>query len=186
MLRFNKYIILLIYFIFEAFPVKAESIISNNNILESSQIKIFTVSGNSMSPMIKNGQKVKADFRYYETNKIKRYDLVIAELAAHKREILKRIMGIPEDSLELVYNKSGCTLKLNNKLLVNSAGSKYLLNKKECKLLGLYVKNNKGPIPKDAYLLLGDNLKASKDSRKFGLINKSHIKAKATIVNTDK
>jgi hypothetical protein len=71
--------------------------------------------------MIKNRQKLKAGFSYYRTNKIKRYGLVIAELAAYKREIFERIMGIPEDKLELVYNKSGCTLKVNNKLLLNSA-----------------------------------------------------------------
>ena len=45
-------------------------------------------------------------------------------------------------------------------------------------MLSLYERDYQGKIPEDAYLVLGDNINGSLDSRNFGLIGKQDILGK--------
>ena len=48
-------------------------------------------------------------------------------------------------------------------------------------MISLYIKDYKGIIPPDTYLILGDNPFGTYDSTRFGLIDKSNIVGKVLL-----
>lgn len=53
--------------------------------------------------------------------------------------------------------------------MTNSAGEGYGFTSGELAMLKLYIRD--GHIPPDSYLLFGDNVRNSVDSRKFGAVS---------------
>jgi len=140
--------------------------------------KIFTIRGDSMSPLLKDGDKVKILLDYYDENEVKRDDVVLVEFSWREDPILKIIKGLPGDELEIKTSEGGFNIFINNQILTNSGGVSYITDSKGANLLGLYAKDYNGKIPDGAYLLLGDDYLGSLDSTDFGLIGKSNLKGK--------
>ena len=140
--------------------------------------RIEIVNGNSMSPFIKNGEKVVALFGYYQCYSIERGDVVALHYSGDKNPLIKFIKGLPGDRLYLKQANGGWHIVVNGKTLKNSEGSPYLIFGKGYKMLSLYEKGYKGVIPPHSYLVLGNSPAGSLDSTRFGLIDKSDILAK--------
>jgi len=141
----------------------------------------MTVRGNSLDPLIKSEQTIKALFGYYDCNKIKRGDIVLFNYAGNKNFVIKIIKGIPGDKFELRKLDSGWNIIVNNQIVKNSEDELYLISGNAYKMLSLYEKDYKGVIPENSYLLLGNRVSGSVDSTTFGLIDKSGIVAKVEI-----
>ena len=129
---------------------------------------ITSVVGSSMSPTLNDGEVLILNKFKYRFSDIKREDIISLKYADTKY-LIKRVIGLPGDKIEII----------SNKLYINGIQypENYLnkdLNYKDFKLsdLGYEV------IPKDMYLVLGDNREISLDSRKIGLIKKSDINGK--------
>lgn len=129
---------------------------------------VTTVVGDSMHPTLKDGEVLILNKFKYKFSDIKREDIISLKYADTKY-LIKRVIGLPGDKVEII----------SNKLYINGIQypENYLnkdLNYKDFKLsdLGYEV------IPKDMYLVLGDNREISLDSRKIGLIKKSDINGK--------
>lgn len=126
------------------------------------------VSGDSMVPTLDDKQILLLNKIDYRFNKIKRNDIVVIKVG--KSEIIKRIIGLPGETIE--YR--------NNILYINGHEYKtdYNFDTEDFTLKSIC---NCETIPEDKYFVLGDNRAVSSDSRIIGLIDRKDIKGKTTI-----
>ena len=124
------------------------------------------VNGDSMYPTLKNGEILvlsKFDSKY------KRNDVIVAN--ALKTKIIKRVIGVPGDNVEY----KSCKLYINGEEVKDFV--------EECITEDFTLEDLYGyvTIPEDYYFVMGDNRKASTDSRDYrvGLIKKDKILGKA-------
>ncbi|MGE4554826.1 MAG: signal peptidase I [Candidatus Paceibacterota bacterium] len=144
-------------------------------------VKEMIVRGNSFSPYINPDTKIKALFNYYDCHEIKRGDIVLFNYAGNKNPLLKVVKGVPGDKFELREAEGGWNIVINNKIVKNFEGQPYLISGNRYKMLALYEKDYNGTIPKNAYLLLSNQVGGSIDSTRFGLVDKNGIIAKVEI-----
>ena len=131
-------------------------------------VSLQQVIGPSMSPTLKDGDIAilnKIGHKFFD---IKRNEVVSLDYADTKY-LIKRVIGLPGEKIEFKNN----TLYINDESYKESfLGDDVITKDFSIKDLG-YDK-----IPKDMYLVLGDNRSNSMDSREIGLIKKSDIKGK--------
>ena len=126
--------------------------------------------GPSMTPTLRNGDIVILDKLSYRFSEIKRDDIV-ALYYADTKFLVKRVVGLPGDTVEFKDNK----LYINGKYYEE----KYLGDDIVTDNFSL-EELNYTTIPDDMYLVLGDNRGDSMDSRDsdVGLIPKKDIYGK--------
>ena len=138
-------------------------------------VAIQPVAGNSMHPTLEDTELTLVSRFAYKISKPKRNEIVI--LKKDKKSYVKRIIGLPGEKVEY----------LKNKLYINDEPFKELFLEEGIVTSGFTLddicKENECPdgvIPKDKYLVLGDNRPESDDSRNksFGLVDKSELKGK--------
>ncbi|HOQ15651.1 MAG TPA: signal peptidase I [Candidatus Paceibacterota bacterium] len=144
---------------------------------QSCQVKIEEkiVKGNSMEPFFKEGETIKILGDYYHCHPVLREEVIAYDYKGSKNPIIKRVKGIAGDTFHLKQENNGWIILINNQPVKNLLGEVYLLDEKDYQMLSLYERDYKGKIPEDAYLVLGDNINNSLDSRNFGLIAKQDI-----------
>lgn len=143
--------------------------------------KESVVRGDSMKTLLKNGETITALYGYYACHEIKRGDIVLYNYAGDTVPIIKKIAAVPGDSFSLEKNANGWSIFVNGIAYKNFEGREYVLNQDSKRMLQLYETDYHGIIPKDAYLLLGDNIDDSIDSRRFGLVGGQDILAKVML-----
>lgn len=126
--------------------------------------KLFSVSGISMEPTLKDGDKIIVFKVAYLSGEPQRGDIIL--LKAEDKIWVKRIVGLPEEKIEI---KDG-EIKINDKILYES----YL---KEIHTYG----DQRVFLGKEQFFVLGDNRapNESVDSRIFGPISKKSVLGKA-------
>lgn len=124
-----------------------------------------------MKDTLKDGDIMILDKVTYRFSNINRFDIVVLKYDGDL--IIKRVIGLPGDKVEVTNNK----LYINDKLYEE----KYLATGTDTSNFSINSINKTEKIPKGYYLVLGDNREESKDSRSFGLVKKGDIKGKARI-----
>lgn len=137
-------------------------------------IKIFIVSpilvnGTSMYPTLHNKDLMILNKYKYRMQKIKRFDIVVVDYA-ESEYLIKRVIGLPGEVIE--YK--------NNILYVNGKEVKENFKHKNTADFSLEYLNVK-KIPKDSYLVMGDNRTNSLDGRVLGFISKEEIMGSANL-----
>lgn len=127
------------------------------------------VSGDSMVPTLLNNDIMILNKIGYRLNGLDRFDIVVVNYK--NEQIIKRVIGLPGDYVEYKDDK----LYINNELVEEP----YERKETQDFILEMLGEN---VIPKDKYLVLGDNRPISKDSRMIGLIDKKDIKGYTSIV----
>ena len=125
------------------------------------------VSGDSMKPNLHDKEMLLERKIGYNEKAIKRYDIVVVQNDNEK--IIKRVIGLPGEHIS--YK--------NNKLYINDKLTEVDFKYRETQDFNLEEICNCTSIPKDYYLVLGDNRPVSKDSRTIGLVSKEKILGKA-------
>lgn len=92
--------------------------------------------------------------------KIDRFDIVVIKSDKSPEILIKRVIGLPGETLEIKDGK----IYINGKVLKENYGK------------GETANYNYIEIPKNEYFVLGDNRPISADSRLFGTFNKKDIK----------
>lgn len=146
------------------------------------------VDGPSMDNTLKDSDLLLLNKFSYIFTDIKRYDIAVVENNGEK--IIKRVYGLPGDSIEYKDNK----LYINGKLVEDKYATNETadFNLTDICIAGLRKnkmttetdienKCNYNIIPDGYYLVLGDNRKVSADSRYYGLIPKNKIVGKTKI-----
>lgn len=137
------------------------------------------VRGVSMEPLIKNGEAVKLLINYYKCNPVQRGDIIIHQFSKDESPIIKAVKGISGDKLYLEeFEKGKWHIFINGQVAVNSTGEPYEIGEAGKKMLDLYIRDYKGIIPKDAYLILGDKINGSFDSTAIGLVSRNDFLGK--------
>ena len=116
------------------------------------------VSGSSMESTLNNHDLVIINKLVYRIKPIERFDIVVVNNDEDNDRIIKRVIGLPNETIEYKDNK----LYINGKLI-------------ETKLSFEYTDDFKVETKEDEYFVLGDNRDVSKDSRMLGSFNKKDI-----------
>ena len=128
------------------------------------------IAGNSMTPTLEEGNIVVVSKLSHKLFKINRNQIVIIKKGS--KTYVKRVIGLPGENISYLNNVlyvDGEAHKedfLENGTITNNFLLEDICSQDECP-------NN--VIPSNHYLVLGDNRSDSKDSREFGLIEKSEI-----------
>ena len=115
------------------------------------------VEGRSMAPTLEDNQILLLS--KYKKN-YKRFDIVVIDDGNEK--LIKRIIGLPGETLEVK----------DNKLYIDG---KYVKEDFEHDDTKDFVYNDKKEIPEGYYFVMGDNRDNSMDSRVFGAFSKDQI-----------
>jgi len=164
----------------------------------------YTVPTGSMKPTIKVGDRIIVNKMAYDlklpftqlslltTGEPRRGEIVVFESNAADNRLIKRMIGLPGDVIEM----------RNEQLYINAQPLNYAVDKQSANQLFATIKidtithsiridKNKsnqfssfGPItvPDDHYLVLGDNRRNSADSRFYGFVPRHELKGKATAI----
>lgn len=131
------------------------------------------ISGDSMMPTLLDQEKIIVEKVSYKSSKPKRGDVVV--IRSFKNEqvfLIKRVVGIPGDTLEL---------SAKNEIIAKSVdGEKISSGTSES--LGILEKYVTTSLPKDTYVIMGDNRDESYDSRMFGPVTQDKFVGKAFVV----
>lgn len=125
----------------------------------------------SMSPTLLHNDLLMADSFIYKYSEPKRGDVVVLKYPYGPREFIKRIVGLPNEILEIKEGRvyiNGAALKTPK-----TFDQTTYFNIGPYAQFGVPVK-----IPDNTYFVLGDNSQVSHDSRFFGPVSKNNIKAR--------
>ncbi|MGS4026748.1 signal peptidase I [Staphylococcus pseudintermedius] len=142
-------------------------------------IKPYNIKGDSMDPTLKDGERVIVNKIGKTLGHLDNGNVIVFH-ADETNDYVKRIIGKPGD--HVVYKND--QLYLNGKKVDEPYLDYNLKHKTYEQITGSFDSkdlpgsNGKKQIPKDKYLVLGDNREVSKDSRAFGLIDKDQIVGK--------
>ena len=133
----------------------------------------FTVSGASMYPTLHNGDRMVLS----KVGDVHRFDVVILKAPDENVEYIKRVIGMPGDTVEM---KSG-VLYINGKKVDQPFINTEALAKQTVFIDDFTLESLTGEakVPEGKYFVLGDNRGVSKDSRMIGFIDRSAIEGKA-------
>jgi len=130
----------------------------------------FIVSGSSMHPTFENGEYLIIDELSYRLGEPERDDVVVFRYPKdQKKFFIKRIIGLPNETLEI----KGNTITIFNEEHQNGL-----------ELVEPYVKNNsknniRTTLKSDEYFVMGDNRSASSDSRYWGAVKRNLLVGRA-------
>lgn len=128
--------------------------------------------GDSMYPTLENKQ-VGLTFVLSKHFGLDRFDIIVVE--EHNELIIKRIIGLPNETVEYKNN----TLYINDKPLAESfLQTNYRRNVEARTKLPFTYRFAKVQLGQDEYFVMGDNRPRSQDSRFFGPLHKSEIISK--------
>ena len=116
------------------------------------------VSGSSMESTLNNHDLVIINKLVYRIKPIERFDIVVVNNKEDNDRIIKRVIGLPNETIEYKDNK----LYINGELI-------------ETKLSFKDTNDFKVETKDDEYFVLGDNRPVSKDSRILGSFSKKDI-----------
>lgn len=139
--------------------------------------KAHQIVGNSMLPTLANGDRILIK----KTQNIQRFDIVTFRPDEKNTEetYIKRVIAMPGD--KFVIQGTNMYLFFQKSIVEDFEAMRYTSNLPDStEVLQLDKKvadnlRNKTQIPKDYYLVLGDNRKNSADSRVLGLIPKNNL-----------
>lgn len=132
----------------------------------------FTVSGQSMYPTLHNGDHMIMS----KLGGINRFDVVILKAPDEDKEYIKRVIGMPGDTVEVTSGVLYINGKVVEQPFINSDNSKKTVFIDDFTLKEL---TGVDKVPEGKYFVMGDNRGVSKDSRMIGFIDASAIEGKA-------
>ncbi len=128
---------------------------------------IYTINGKSMEPEFKELDRIfirKTNGNY----SFNRFDIIIFNKNSDNKSLsIKRIIGTPEETIEIRQNVIFINGKKLNEPFLKKIDKREII--KDPKNLNLIK------IPKNSFYLIGDNRELSKDSRNYGVIEKERI-----------
>ena len=145
-------------------------------ILTTFFVRPVEVVGDSMYPTLKDGQMGITSIISLKVGGIDRYDVVVANLAMKDELIVKRVIGLPNDTIRCINGIIYINDEAIDEYYLNET---YVLEQTQLEFDKLFTKNfNEITLGEDEYFLLGDNRLHSSDSRVFGVFKEEDIISK--------
>ncbi len=130
------------------------------------------VRGHSMLPLIEPGEEIVLLKGYYRCYEPKIEEIVAYDYAGNEAPLIKIIKATFRDEVKIKEKR----LWINSEVMKNSRGEEYLFSPCEVRILSLYIKNKH--LPEKCYLIFGDNVRDSLDSRRFGAVSRNDMPGK--------
>jgi signal peptidase I len=111
---------------------------------------------------------------------IRRGDIIVFKYPIEpERDFIKRVIGLPGDTIELKAKK----VYVNGQPL-DEPYVHFLTSSEGAEVTSINVRENYGPVtvPSDQYFVMGDNRDNSQDSRYWGYLPRSYVKGKAMMI----
>lgn len=131
-----------------------------------------SVDGNSMLPMLSNGDQLLVDKISYRFSDPERYDIVVFGLKEDSSiHYIKRVIGLPGETVQIIDG----AIFINGQVLGEPYGLEVMQDAKRASEPIVLGENE--------YFVLGDNRNDSKDSRsqEVGNVNRSQLMGKAFV-----
>ncbi|MDO7867951.1 signal peptidase I [Nocardioides jiangxiensis] len=140
------------------------------------------VKGHSMEPTVHQGDRLLVQF--WKRGDPRRFDLVEAQVGVAKTPVVKRIVGLPGDTVAVTFAKgepvvtvtpagSDTTYVVENPRWTEQVGDRIAPC---CNADGTAgTAPTEVVVPADSYWLLGDNWGGSDDSRTYGFVKKADV-----------
>jgi len=132
----------------------------------------FYVKGSSMEPNFYSYDYLLINKLKYTFSAPQRDDIVVAKFSDKSPYVIKRIIGLPNETVEIKDKKVK---------IIEANGNAIYLDETYLDPNNLKNETLTFKIPTDKYLLLGDNRKVSYDSRQQGPISIEGIKGKVML-----
>lgn len=138
-------------------------------------IQTFLIDGSSMEPNFHNNEYILVDKISYRFTQPKRGDVdTLIPPDDITKDYIKRIIGVPGDTLEIKEGK----VFINSKAI----NEPYLPQDLPTFMDGNPDETYKVTLKKDEFFVLGDNRPDSRDSRYIGIIPKSYIIGRVVVI----
>lgn len=133
----------------------------------------FIVKGASMEPNFHDGDYLLIDELSYRFREPERGEVIVFKYPSDpSQRFIKRIVGLPRETIEL----RGSVLEITDKF-----GSKTVLNENNYLTKHTIFSGVKVALGEDEYFVLGDNRTHSFDSRKWGALSGEYIVGRAIL-----
>lgn len=140
----------------------------------------IVISGESMSPTLNNGDYGYAIKTNYAKKHINRFDIMVFEDEVSHKNIIKRVIGLPGETISFKNEDSDLYVNENmiDQYFIDDAIKAQTITNSS-----VYQKDDEIVIPNDAYFVLGDNRSNSKDSlHGLGFIYQKQVKGILTAI----
>lgn len=134
------------------------------------------IEGSSMAKTLLQGDQIVYD----KFSKIKRFDVIIFQ-QPDGTIFVKRVIGMPGEHVQYIDDELFVDSQIIEEDFLGQAKIKRSSNKYTTNFDSKQILNNKN-ISKDAYFVLGDNRRLSKDSRSFGEVKSDDVIGKVQMV----
>jgi signal peptidase I len=139
-------------------------------------VQAFKIPTGSMKPTLIEGDRLLVNKFIYKFREPKRGDIIVFVAPEDKKkDFIKRLVGLPGESVEI----SNGTILINGKAVDKDSviRERYYYNRSEFGGSGQVVQ-----VPEDAFYVLGDNSISSRDSRYWGFLPRRYLKGKAFLI----
>lgn len=137
-------------------------------------IQAFKIPSGSMRPTLLEGDRLMVNKFIYRFKEPQAGDIIVFRYPEDpKRAFIKRLVGKPNDEVEIRYGRVYINGKVLNQPDVFT--QHYYYNRAG-------YGNGRIVVPKDSYYVLGDNSASSRDSRYWGFVPKSFVLGKAMFI----
>ncbi len=127
----------------------------------------FVVNGASMEPNFHNGDYLIVDELSYRFRDPVRGEVIVFHYPKEpSQRFIKRVVGLPGETISIQNNKIYISDHLGNQLVLNE--TEYIIDP-------LWSAKTALKLDKDEYFVLGDNRSHSYDSRGWGALNRDEI-----------
>ncbi len=130
------------------------------------------IKGQSMHPTFPDAEYLLTEKVSYYRNDPQRGDVIVFKPPISEEEFIKRVIGLPGDTVMI----------LNGKVFVNDKELNEDYIKVETAAGNFLTEGEKYTVPEGNYFVLGDNRPHSSDSRSWGPITKKVITGKAWLI----
>lgn len=133
------------------------------------------IKGDSMQPNFPDAEYLLTDKVTYRLEEPKRGDVIVFKApTGNGDEFIKRILGLPGETISITNGN----VYLNGEVLEEP----YLSDEIYTSSASFLSEGKEVFVPKESYLVFGDNRPRSSDSRVFGFITKEDITGRAWLV----
>ncbi|MGG0719168.1 signal peptidase I [Robertmurraya massiliosenegalensis] len=139
----------------------------------------YVVEGESMMPTLQDGNKLIVNKIGFQIEDLERFDVIVFH-ANKEEDFVKRIIGLPGDTLEYKDDQ----LYVNGKKVDEPYLDKYRyqgLTRRLTEDFTLLEKTGEEVVPEGKLFVLGDNRLGSWDSRQFGFISVEQVVGKVNL-----